>query len=168
MSEPQPAGSATRADHPHAHDIEAERRAWYELVELIRSLTPEECIEPGYYVDPAWTVRDVVSHLGTWLAEAAVQFERIRAGTYEGHDIDVDALNAAFLTAMADQPWDVAWVQANAGRTIMLQTWYDLRDPTDEAAWWIRKSAAEHFAEHLPRLREWVVELIARRPAVPK
>ena len=36
---------------------------------------------------------------GTWLAEAAVQFERIQAGTYEGHDIDIDALNASFLAA---------------------------------------------------------------------
>ena len=37
-----------------------------------------------------------------------MQLERLRAGTYEGHDVDVDALNAAFLAAMQDQPWDVA------------------------------------------------------------
>ncbi|MFN2484791.1 MAG: hypothetical protein ABR509_07660 [Candidatus Limnocylindria bacterium] len=49
-----------------------------------------------------------------------MQFERISAGTYEGRDVDVDALNAAFLAAMADQPWEVASVQANAGRTMML------------------------------------------------
>jgi hypothetical protein len=64
---------------------------------------------------------------------------------------------------MADQPWPVTWVQAHAGRTIMLQSWHALEEPSDEAAWWIRKSAAEHFAEHLPRLRAWVAELIARR-----
>ena len=159
--------SAPRTDHPYADEMEAEREGWYELVDLVRSLTPSECLEPGYYRDPDWTVRDVVAHLGTWLAEAAAQFERIRAGTYEGHDVDIDMLNASFLAAMADQPWDVTWVQAHAGRTIMLQTWYDLRDPTDEAAWWIRKSAAEHVAEHLPRLREWVTDVIARRPTLP-
>ena len=113
-------------------------------------------------------MRDVVAHLGTWLAEAAGQFERIQAGTYEGHDIDIDALNASFARAMTDQPWDVTWVQANAGRTVMLQTWHELPEPTDEAAWWIRKSAAEHFAEHLPRLRDWVAELIERRAAEPR
>ena len=32
---------------------------------------------PGYYRDPDWTVRDVVAHVGTWLAEAQLQFERI-------------------------------------------------------------------------------------------
>jgi hypothetical protein len=151
------------ARHPYRDEIEAEVRRWYELVELVRPLTPAERLEPGYYRDPDWTVRDVVAHLGTWLAETQVQFERMNVGTYEGHDVDVDAFNAAFLEGMAGQPWEVAWVQANAGRTRMLEAWYALREPSDEAAWWIRKGAAEHFAEHLDRLREWVAELIARR-----
>jgi hypothetical protein len=149
--------------HPYASDIEAERRGWYEMIGLVRVLTPEECLEPGYQEDPAWTVRDVVAHLGCWLAEAEVQLERMTAGTYEGHDIDVDALNVIFLDAMAGQPWDVAWVQANAARTILLQDWVALSEPSDEAAWWIRKSGYDHYAEHLDRLRDWVAELVARR-----
>ena len=36
-----------RSDHPYAAEIEAERDGWYELVDLVRSLTPEECLEPG-------------------------------------------------------------------------------------------------------------------------
>ena len=91
-------------------------------------------------------MRDLVGHLGTWLAEAAQQFEQMLAGTYGGHDIDIDALNATFLAAMQGQPWDVAWTQANAGRTRMRQAWADLPGPNDEAAWWIRKSAVEHYA----------------------
>ena len=156
MPGPQP-------DHPYADEIEAERRGWYEIVDLVRLLTPSECLEPGYQRDPDWTVRDVVAHLGTWLAEAEVQFERISAGTYEGHDIDIDALNAAFLASMRGQPWDVAWVQANAGRTRMVQEWYLLNEPTEEAAWWIRKTGGDHYGEHLARLREWIAELIDRR-----
>ena len=149
---------------PYRDEIEAERRSWYEVLDLVRTLTPAECLEPGYYRDPDWSVRDVVAHLGTWLAESEVQFERITAGTYEGHDVDIDALNRAFLEAMSGQTWDVAWVQANAARTRMLEEWYALREPSDEAAWWIRKGAADHFGEHLGRLREWVEELISRRP----
>jgi hypothetical protein len=163
MTEAPPSAGAPPPDHPYLDDVLAERRGWYELVDLVRPLTPEECLEPGYYRDPDWTVRDVVAHLGTWLAAAAVHLEQIAVGTYQHHEIDIDAFNATFLAAMADQPWDVAWVQANAGRTMMLQTWYQLAEPTDDAAWWIRKSAADHFAEHLPRLREWVEELMARR-----
>ena len=71
----------------------------------MRLLTPEECLDPGYHRDRDWTVRDVVAYLGTWLADAQVQFERIRAGTSEGHDIDVDALNATLLEGMAASGW---------------------------------------------------------------
>jgi catechol 2,3-dioxygenase-like lactoylglutathione lyase family enzyme len=31
--------------------------------------------------------------------------------------------------------------------------------PDDEAAFWIRKAGPDHYAEHLPRLREWVKEV---------
>ena len=151
------------ATHPYHADLDAEARGWHRLVELVRSLTPDECVIPGYYVDPSWSVRDVMGHVGTWLAEAGIQFERIRAGTYEGHDVDIDALNATFLEAMRDQPWEVAWTQANAGRTRMRQAWTELREPSEEAAWWIRKSAVDHYEEHLGRLEEWVGEIRGRR-----
>jgi hypothetical protein len=165
MSEPTIAPDQRSTDHPYAAEIDAEREGWYELLELVRRLTLEERLEPGYYHDPAWTVRDVVAHLGTWQAEAEVQFQRIGAGTYEGHDVDIDALNAAFLEAMDGQPWDVAWVQAQAGRTRMIAEWWALEAPSGEAAWWIRKSGCDHYTEHLDRLRAWVDELIARRPS---
>src|SRR5262245_22421587 len=150
--------------HMYGDELEAERVGWYDLVERVRSQPPAECVVPVYYSDPDWTVRDVVAHLGTWLAYSASAFERILAGTYEGHDVDIDALNAQFLAAMQGQPWEVPWVQANAGRSGMLQVWPELREHGDEAAWWIAKSGRDHYGQHLPRLHEWVAELIARRP----
>ena len=154
---------AVPVGHPYAADIERERRGWREIVALVRSLTADEWLVPGYYTDPDWTVRDVVAHLGTWLAEAEIQFQRITVGSYAGHDIDVDATNARLLEAMSGQPWDVAWVQANAARTRMVDEWFDLVEPNDEAAWWIRKAASDHYAEHVDRLRDWVAELVHRR-----
>lgn len=155
--------SEAQAGHPYSAEINAERRGWQEIVALVRSLAPEEWMEPGYYRDPDWTVRDVVAHLGTWLAQAEVQFQRITVGSYAGHEIDVDATNAVFLEAMSGQPWEVAWTQANAARSRMVDEWFDLSEPNDEAAWWIRKTASDHYGEHLDRLREWVTELHARR-----
>ena len=151
------------ATSPHAADIEAEHAGWTEFVQLVRRLSPAERLLPGYYRDPDWTVRDVVGHIGTWLAEAGAQLERIRGGTYKGHDVDIDGLNAQFLEAMRDQPWDVTWIQAQAARARMIQQWFALPDRSDEAAWWIRKAGPEHYAEHLGRLREWVGELAERR-----
>jgi len=156
--------AAPPPDHAWAAEIEAERAGWYEFAGLVQTLTPEECLVPGYYDEPAWAVRDVVAHLGTWLAEAEVQFERMVGGTYEGHDVDVEALNEELLAAMDGQPWSVAWVLANSGRSLMLQDWYRLDQRSDEAAWWIRKSGCDHYAEHLGRLRDWVAELVQRRP----
>ena len=46
------------ATHPYLADLDAEAHGWRHLVELVRSLTPEQCLVPGYYVDPAWSVRD--------------------------------------------------------------------------------------------------------------
>ena len=166
LSRPHPAppgGPPIPAGMPFAEAVEAERVGWYEIVDLVRSVTPVECLVPGYYEDPDWTIRDMVAHIGTWLAEAATQFQRLSAGTYEGHDIDIAATNAALLEGMAGQPWSVAWTQANAGRTRMLDEWYALTERTDEAAWWIQKSGPEHYGEHLPRLEEWVAELHRRR-----
>jgi hypothetical protein len=150
---------------PYAEDLEAERRGWYEFDAQVRALAPDERLAPGYYRDPDWSVRDLVAHIGTWLAEAEVQLARLSAGTYEGHTIDVDALNASFLAAMHDQPWEVCWSQANAARTRMIAEWFGQPAGSDEAAWWIRKSGSDHYAEHLPRLREWVAELQGMRIA---
>jgi hypothetical protein len=150
-------------DHRYETEIEAERAGWHEFVGLVRTLTPEECLVPGYSEDPPWTVRDVVAHVGAWLAEAEVQFERMAGGTYEGHDLDVAALEAEFLAAMDGQPWVVVWVQANAGRVLMLQDWYRLEDRSEEAAWWFRTSGCDHYTEHIRRLREWTAELTSRR-----
>jgi hypothetical protein len=84
-------------------------------------------------------------------------------GTYAGHDIDIDAVNAQLLEAMHGQPWDVAWMMANSARTRMLQDWFAMPAPDAEARWWIAKSGGQHYGQHLPRLREWVAELEARR-----
>ena len=72
-------GSAGVAS-PYRAELEAEERGWYALADMVRSLSPDERMLPGYYRDPDWSVRDLVGHLGTWLAEAATQMERIAAG----------------------------------------------------------------------------------------
>ncbi len=100
-----------------------------------------------------------MAHLGTWLAEAGIQLRRIEAGTYTTPDLDIDALNAEFRAAMKGQPWDVILTQAQASRHRMLEVWYALPARNDAAAWWVAKAGAEHYREHLGRLRTWVSEL---------
>jgi hypothetical protein len=94
-----------------------------------------------------------------WLAEAGIQLERIEAGTYVARDVDIDALNAEFLSAMRGQPWNIVLTQAQASRQRMLEVWYAFRSRNDAAAWWVAKAGAEHYREHLGRLRSWVALL---------
>jgi hypothetical protein len=154
-----PSDPAVPTGHPFDAEIEAERAGWAELLELVHSLDPAETARPGYYSDPPWSVVDLVAHLGMWLAEAGIQLERIQAGTYEQREVDIDALNAEFRLGMHDQPWRIVLTQAQASRQRLLEIWYTLPVRTDAAAWWVAKAGAEHYREHLGRLRAWVATL---------
>jgi hypothetical protein len=148
---------------PHGHpcdaEIGAERAGWHELLELLDCLDSTEVVRPGYYRDPDWSVVDLVAHLGMWLAEAGIQLERIQAGTCERGDVDIDALNAEFRSGMRGQPWSVVLTQAQASRYRMLEVWYALPLRDEAAAWWVAKAGADHYHEHLGRLRSWVATL---------
>jgi len=137
-----------------------EDAGWAELHALIDSLTPEQAGRPGYF-EEGWSAKDLLAHIGSWLAEAGLILERIRVGTYRPEEIDVDAMNEEFREAMADVPLDIVRAQASAARTRMLQAWQALPEMTPDAEFWLRKSGVEHYAQHLPRLREWVAELRA-------
>jgi Mycothiol maleylpyruvate isomerase N-terminal domain len=136
----------------------AEDAGWDELHALMDSLTPEEAEQPGYYVE-GWSAKDLLAHIGSWLAEAGVFLLRIRVGTHRREEIDVDSLNRIFLQIMKDVPLQTVRAQASAARARMLLACGELPELTPEAAFWIRKAGAEHYAEHLPRLREWVAKL---------
>jgi hypothetical protein len=135
-----------------------EDRLWSELHELVDALPRDKVAEPGYF-DEGWSAKDLVAHIGSWLAEAGVVLERIRFHTYRPEEIDVDAMNAAFYAAMRDVAFPDVRAQAFAARTRMLHAWGSLPEPSAEADRWISKSGPEHYAEHLPRLREWVHEV---------
>jgi mycothiol maleylpyruvate isomerase-like protein len=135
-----------------------EDRAWRELDGLVASLPPDAVERPGYF-EEGWSAKDLIAHLGSWLAEGGVVLERIRNGTYREEEIDVDALNASFFEAMRDVPFADVRAQGRSARTRMLGAWGALPKPSPDAEWWIRKAGPDHYAEHLPRLREWVAQL---------
>jgi hypothetical protein len=60
---------------------------------------------------------------------------------------------------MRDVAFSDVRAQATAARNRMLRAWRSLPDASPEADRWISKSGPEHYAEHLPRLRQWVKEL---------
>jgi hypothetical protein len=148
-------------------EVDLENARWSEITSLIHVLTPDERHAPGYFREPEWSVKDLVSHLGSWLEAAATQLTNIAARAYVPHDVDIDARNADVLAAMKIAPWETVWTQATTARAYMLQHWFALRDPSEAANWWVRKAGAEHYGEHLPPLRAWVAELVEARTRPP-
>lgn len=146
-----------------AAELELEAARWAQIIALIELLTPEERLAPGYFRDPDWTVKDLVAHLGWWHAEARSELLKIATRTYEAHDFEIDRRNAEVLAAHRHDPWDLVLSRATAARAWMLEAWVGLRDRSPTANQWIRKAGAEHYGEHLDRLRAWTAELVELR-----
>lgn len=142
-------------------DLEASR--WAEIMALVELLTPDERSAPGYFMDPDWSVKDLAAHLGWWHAEARSELLKIATRMYEPHDFDIDRRNAETLAARRTEPWDLVWAQATSARVWMLEAWFGLGGRSNEANQWVRKAGAEHYGEHLDRLRAWAAELIDLR-----
>jgi hypothetical protein len=138
--------------------VEDERRCWGEFQALLVSLSPEQAERPGYFLE-GWSAKDLLAHVAGWLAEAGQVLEQVRVGTFTGRDMDIEGRNAVFLEANRPQPLRVVHAEAYAARTRLLQEVGQLVGVTTVADIWLRKAGPEHYAEHLPRLREWVKEL---------
>jgi hypothetical protein len=146
-----------------AAEVDLEASRWAEIVALVELLTPDERGAPGYFMDPDWSVKDLVAHLGWWHAEARSELLKIATRMYEPHDFDIDRRNAETLAARRAEPWDLVWARATGARAWMLEAWFGLGGRSTAANQWVRKAGAEHYGEHLDRLREWASELIDLR-----
>jgi hypothetical protein len=142
--------------------LQAEKAGWEELESLVASLSPEQAEVPGYA--PGWSVKDFMAHVAGWLAEAGQTIALIKAGTFTETDVDVDARNDAFVEANRDQPLSFVLFELTATRRRLLHHLHGLTEIPPLAEDALRKAGPEHYAQHLPRLREWVAEL---RPEAP-
>jgi hypothetical protein len=132
----------------------ADDRAWEELHAMMDLLSPDQMSEPGFTED--WTVKDLLAHLGCWMAEAAHVLERIRLGTWERAPVDVDQMNKWFYEVCRDLDLLAVKCGLHSSRIRMLQEWYALPEITPLADEWFRESGPEHIDEHMPDLRRFV------------
>jgi hypothetical protein len=132
----------------------AEDAGWRAFVDALDRVPFERCDIPGF--DGAWSVKDMVGHIGAWHAEAVQVFEQIRVGTYRSEPLDLDAMNARFVEANRDLPADMVRAASAASRTRFLQEFDRLVELTPAAQEWFVESGARHYEEHLPALRSWV------------
>jgi hypothetical protein len=134
--------------------IDEEDARWAELWAALQGVPNDRLLEPG--VNEHWTAKDLLAHLGCWMAEAANMLELIRLGNYEERKLDLDAMNAEFYEAMKDQPFRDVWAEMEAARTRMFQEWGALPEVTAAAEEWFVESGPAHVAEHLPQLQAFL------------
>ena len=125
-----------------------EEQLWNELHGLIDTLPRDKVEEPGYFAE-GWTAKDLIAHIGSWLAEAGAVLEQIRFGTYRPEEIDIDAMNKTFFDSLHDTAYPDVRAQAITARNRMLRAWGSLPEHSPEADRWIDKAGPEHYAEHL-------------------
>lgn len=152
-----------RVVESYAAEVELEGSRWKAITAFVDLLSDSERLAPGYYRDPDWSVKDLVAHLGRWMVEAREQLLDIESRSYVPGEVDIDALNETTLAERRAEPWENVWTGANDARAWMLAAWFDLREPDEVANQWIRKAGAEHYGQHIARLRDWVAELVALR-----
>jgi hypothetical protein len=142
--------------------IREEDQAWAELREVVEGLPADAALEDGY--QPDWSVKDLLAHLACWMAEAAQALQQMRLGTYRTVELDEDEMNARFYEACRDLDLHDVWAQLHSARGRMLEELDLLPEGRldKHAVSWFRDNGAEHYREHLPRLREWVGDLAAR------
>lgn len=140
--------------------LQTEEAAWAEFAAALGSLSDAQIEQVGYY--PGWSVKDLMSHVGCWQAEAHRQLQRMAAGSYRAEPLDVEGRNAEFLQAMRPCTLDEVRAECHAARSQMLAGFDAFPEPPPEAVEWFAESGADHYAEHLPRLRAWIEELAPR------
>jgi hypothetical protein len=148
-----------RSGLPSMRELMSDEEAgWTEIRDHVSSLAPAQVERPGYFPE-GWSVKDLLGHLGSWLAEASVALTQLEWGTYRPAELDIEAKNDEFLDALRTLPLPEVKAQAESARSRMLHETASLPELTPEAVEWIEKGGPRHYSEHLPRLREWVREL---------
>src|SRR5262245_27860983 len=141
---------------------QADDRGWATFIQTVESLNDEQLVEVGYYPHEGWSVKDLMAHIGFWMTEAANMLEQMRFGTYTPRTDESDVLNKQCFEPNHDVPLPIVRAECFASHTRMCQEFDALPELDSEAEEWFSESADRHYAEHQPRLVDWVAELRSR------
>lgn len=135
-----------------------EDAAWVELHAAFDQV-PSDRFEKPSLTSEGWSPKDAMFHVGAWCAEAAIQLERMRMGTYVDPRIDTDTQNREWFDI--SRGLDVPSVKAefHAARTVMRQEWCELGELgelTPDAIEWFEESGHIHYRDHRRELIAWL------------
>jgi hypothetical protein len=135
--------------------LQEEGEGWERLHAVLGRIPRARLDEPGV-TDDGWSTKDVMFHVGAWLAEAARQLERIREGTYVVEDDAVEDRNQAWFALSKTLDLSTVRAELESSRVMALGALAALAELTPEAREWFEESAGLHYAEHVPDLVRWL------------
>ena len=135
-----------------------EDAAWVELHAAFDHVPAGRFEEPRLTSD-GWSPKDAMFHVGAWCAEAAVQLERMRFGTYVDPQIDTETQNREWFDISRTLDIPTVKAELHAARTRMRQEWCSLGEMgelTPDAIEWFEESGQIHYRDHGRELIAWL------------
>jgi hypothetical protein len=135
-----------------------EDAAWIELHAAFEQVPPDRFEEPRLTSD-GWSPKDAMFHVAAWCAEASIQLERMRMGTYVDPKLDTEAQNGEWFEISRDLDVPTVKAELHAARTRMRQEWCELcerGEMTREAIEWFEESGHIHYRDHRLELLAWL------------
>ena len=139
--------------------LKEEEEAWRDLLGVFEAVPDNRFDEPGVTPE-GWSPKDVMFHIGAWLAECSAVLDRIAVGEgvadKEDDDASTDAKNATWFNMSREL--DVSSVKTGfaSAREDACRRFADLPEITSEAWGWFDESGPRHYAEHGADLRAWL------------
>ncbi len=138
--------------------LAADESGWKELVELFAQIPAARFDEPTVTPE-GWSPKDVMFHIAAWMADAGLQLERMRAGTFdpaEETSASIQERNGQlFESSKAMEPSDVR-IEFFSAHQRMCEELGEMPELTPEAVEWFEESGPLHYAQHIKDLRGWL------------
>lgn len=135
--------------------IVEEDEGWLAFHEVLRRV-PASRVEEPKVTPEGWSAKDVMFHVGAWLAEASRQLERILEGTYVEPRVTTQQLNDEWFALSRTLDPVTVRAELEASRVMARGSLGALEAVTPVAREWFEESGALHYAEHLPSLGRWL------------
>ena len=134
-----------------------EDRAWTLLHDCFAQIPTERFEEPTVTAE-GWSPKDVMFHVGAWLADCARVLERIHEGTFDRDEerVDIERQNRAWFEASRALDPREARAGFEGARQKARECFATLGALTPDAREWFEESGALHYPKHLADLRAWL------------
>lgn len=136
--------------------LREEDEGWHRLHEVFERI-PHERFEEGTVTPAGWSPKDVMFHVGGWLADCHQVLEQIGEGTFEANaEEDVEGTNQAWFERSRTMAAVDVRAQFEASRQQARAAFGTLSVVTSEAWEWFEESGSLHYAKHVDDLETWL------------